>query len=81
MRTATLVLVGLLLCLQFANGLNGIDSADAISVSQFTCLKQNSYTLAILRGYRSVGQIDPNCKQNIQNAKQAGLEAEAYHFP
>lgn len=56
--------------------------ASLFSVSDFNCLKSSGYTFAIPRGWRSYGALDPNVKQNLKNAKTAGMaNVDVYLFP
>ena len=58
----------------------GVDISS--SVDQFTCMENQGYKFAIIRGYRSYGAVDAHVVQNIKNAKNAGMEdAGVYLFP
>jgi hypothetical protein len=60
---------------------NGVDIANPISASAFTCLKNAGNTFAIVRAYRSTGSLDPNANNNLNNARAAGLTTDVYMFP
>lgn len=59
----------------------GIDVANAITTSAFTCAKNAGYSFAIVRAWRSYGAFDPNVVANLKNAKSAGLTTDIYMFP
>ncbi|EGC31899.1 hypothetical protein DICPUDRAFT_39207 [Dictyostelium purpureum] len=59
----------------------GIDFAFGSNVADLSCFKGKGYSKAIIRCYQSIGQIDPNCKSSIENAKKAGLSVDVYIFP
>jgi hypothetical protein len=60
---------------------NGIDIANAMSATTFTCLKNQGNTYAIVRAFRSNGALDTNAASNLQNARTAGLTTDVYMFP
>jgi hypothetical protein len=60
---------------------NGIDIANPISASAFTCLRNQGNTYAIVRAFRSTGALDPNAASNLQSARSAGLTTDVYLFP
>jgi hypothetical protein len=64
---------------QTALAVLGVDISDAFS--DFTCLANQGYQFAIVRGYCSYGGVDANAPQNLKNAKAAGLIADVYLFP
>lgn len=51
----------------------GFDISQATSTATYTCLKNQGYSFAIVRAYRSTGTIDPAASQNLQSARAAGL--------
>mmetsp|Transcript_32873 Transcript_32873/g.57419 ORF Transcript_32873/g.57419 Transcript_32873/m.57419 type:complete len:207 (+) Transcript_32873:6130-6750(+) len=58
----------------------GVDVSEYTNV--FSCLKSSGYTFAIVRGYQSNGQVDPNAVNNIKNARSAGFSyVDVYAFP
>jgi len=60
----------------------GVDISDAVSLTDFQCLYQKSFTYAIVRYFRSTGQVDPNCAASVRNAHSAGLSnVDLYVFP
>jgi len=60
----------------------GADVSDALAQSDFQCLLNEGYSFAIPRGYQSLGQVDPNVVNNIQNARAAGFQnVDVYLFP
>ena len=45
-------------------------------------MKKNGYDFAIPRGWRSFGSLDPNVRNNVANAKAAGIKyVDVYMFP
>jgi len=72
----------LLLFVAVALCANGVDISDAVSTSGFQCLKQQGYSFAIVRCFRSTGSVDPNCASNVANAHSAGMSnVDIYVFP
>ena len=67
--------------LSYSKAVTGIDVSSPVSFSQFQCMKNSGYSLAIVRGYCPNGAIDPNAKATLENAKSAGINHDAYHFP
>lgn len=66
--------------------LPGILALRGVDVSQFThnfsCLRQEGFDFAIVRGLMSSGAVDLHAQTNIANAKAAGLEqVDVYLFP
>jgi len=53
----------------------------AVSQTQFTCLKNSGYSLAVVRAYRSNGSPDTNAPATLKAAKAAGLTTDVYMFP
>ena len=50
--------------------------------SSFSCLHSSGYNFAIVRGYQSSGNVDPNVVQNIKNARAGGMaNVDVYLFP
>ncbi|KAL4481945.1 hypothetical protein ABPG74_008034 [Tetrahymena malaccensis] len=47
----------------------------------YKCFVDNGYDLAIIRAYRSLGQIDTNANANLLNARAAGMKTDVYMFP
>ena len=48
----------------------------------FSCLHGAGYQFAIVRGYQSSGNVDPNVVQNIKNARAGGMaNVDVYLFP
>ena len=65
-----------------ADAVDGVDVSSAVMPSTWSCLKQHSYTFAIIRCYRSTGSPDPNCPHTIYNAWAGGMNyVDAYFFP
>jgi len=63
-------------------GVYGVDVAVAVSQSTWSCLIGQGYVYAIVRCYRSNGQIDSNAVATIKNAWAAGIErVDVYMFP
>ena len=65
------------------SGVYGADVSTALSVTDWTNLKNDrSSQFAIVRCYRSNGQLDENAPQTVKNARAAGLQwVDVYHFP
>jgi GH25 family lysozyme M1 (1,4-beta-N-acetylmuramidase) len=60
----------------------GVDVSQPTSVSAFSCLKNNGYHFAIVRGYQSNGHPDPNCPSTVSHAWSAGMShVDVYMFP
>jgi GH25 family lysozyme M1 (1,4-beta-N-acetylmuramidase) len=58
----------------------GVDVSDYVDT--FTCLRNSGYDFAIVRGYQSMGRVDPNAVSNIKNAHSAGfMYVDVYAFP
>lgn len=57
----------------------GVDLADKFT--NFACFKNSGYTFAIIRGYRSIGSVDPYGVANLKAAQSAGLTTDVYFFP
>ena len=45
------------------------------------CLKEKGQNFFIPRCYQSGGRVDPNCAENLDHAKAAGLHTDLYIFP
>uniref|UniRef100_A0A6B2LIR1 Lysozyme n=1 Tax=Arcella intermedia TaxID=1963864 RepID=A0A6B2LIR1_9EUKA len=59
----------------------GVDVSQAVSESAWKCL-HGSKSFAVVRGYQSVGRVDPNAEANVRNAKAAGIPyVDVYLFP
>lgn len=59
----------------------GVDVSTLVSTGSFTCLKNSGYSFAIVRAWRSNGQLDGNAVQNVNNANAAGMGVSMYMFP
>ena len=59
----------------------GVDISQLFSVSTYQCMKNNGVRFAIPRGYCSFGGVDSHVKENLANAKSAGLITDIYMFP
>lgn len=73
-----------LLCLTVPTTLAavGVDVSQYTSQGSFSCLNQNGYIFAIVRGYCSYGDVDPNVVSNIQNSINGGMQnTDVYLFP
>eukprot|EP00461_Guttulinopsis_vulgaris_P001469 UN01469 len=87
MMLARLALLIALFCvaLQFTNAYYAIDLAEKATVSQMRCFRETAKgTLMIIRGWRSLGSVDPNLVSNWNNALGAGYTADdisVYMFP
>lgn len=58
----------------------GVDVSDYVDT--FSCLRSAGYEFAIIRGYQSLGRVDPNAVKNIANAHSAGFKyVDVYAFP
>lgn len=58
----------------------GVDVSQLTNV--FSCLHSSGYTFAIVRGYQSSGNVDPNVVTNIKNARAGGMsDVDVYLFP
>eukprot|EP01088_Endostelium_zonatum_P002039 TRINITY_DN12465_c0_g1_i1.p1 TRINITY_DN12465_c0_g1~~TRINITY_DN12465_c0_g1_i1.p1 ORF type:complete len:215 (-),score=29.64 TRINITY_DN12465_c0_g1_i1:48-692(-) len=63
-------------------GAIGVDISQLTSVGSFQCLRNNGFNFAIVRGYESVGRIDPNVASSVANAWAAGFaHVDVYIFP
>jgi hypothetical protein len=76
-----LVVLCVSLVVAYPDRFYGIDVSDAVSQSQFACLLQQNLSFAIVRVFRSTGQVDPNAVQTIANAHAAGVRVDGYIFP
>jgi len=59
----------------------GVDVSSSVSESDWNCLKQNGYTYAIVRAWRSTGSPDPDAAASIKAANEAGVATDVYFFP
>ena len=60
----------------------GVDVSQPTSQSAFSCMVNNGYTFAIVRGYRSSGSVDPYVVSTVANAWSAGMaHVDVYMFP
>uniref|UniRef100_A0A914VXW6 Lysozyme n=1 Tax=Plectus sambesii TaxID=2011161 RepID=A0A914VXW6_9BILA len=65
-----------------ADGINGFDTVQSLTVDTIHCLKRNGYSAFIARVYVSSGNFDQVGMQNIKTANAAGLLfVDAYLFP
>eukprot|EP00826_Nyctotherus_ovalis_P058019 TRINITY_DN7951_c0_g3_i1.p1 TRINITY_DN7951_c0_g3~~TRINITY_DN7951_c0_g3_i1.p1 ORF type:complete len:233 (-),score=50.11 TRINITY_DN7951_c0_g3_i1:49-747(-) len=62
MRNCYLLLL-ISFCLNLALCTNGVTVRSA--VSNFTCFKKQNYVFAMLRGYLSIGKVDPSIRKNL----------------
>jgi hypothetical protein len=70
------------LTLQYAQATTGVDISAAVSTSSFSCMKSNGMNFAIPRAYCSYGGADANGKNNVNNARSAGIPyVDVYMFP
>eukprot|EP01088_Endostelium_zonatum_P016248 TRINITY_DN430_c0_g1_i1.p1 TRINITY_DN430_c0_g1~~TRINITY_DN430_c0_g1_i1.p1 ORF type:complete len:214 (-),score=44.97 TRINITY_DN430_c0_g1_i1:55-696(-) len=74
-------LVGLFLFATAAFALRGVDISQATSAAAFQCLKRDGYDFVVIRGYESVGRIDPNVATSASHAASAGVAVDVYIFP
>ncbi|EGC32614.1 hypothetical protein DICPUDRAFT_81570 [Dictyostelium purpureum] len=82
MRLFLLLISLIFLAVQRTVAFSGIDISQAASVGFFQCAKNAGFDFAIVRGYCSTGEIDPNGAQSIINARDAGVEyVDSYLFP
>jgi hypothetical protein len=72
-------MIGLIGLLSVAWSTLGVDLSTLCS--QFSCLKGDGKSFAIVRGYLSYGAVDPNVNTNIKNSQAAGLITDIYMFP
>jgi GH25 family lysozyme M1 (1,4-beta-N-acetylmuramidase) len=59
----------------------GFDISEHYSDKALKCMKDNGYSLMIVRSFFSYGAVDPNGRTMLANAHAVGLDAAAYHFP
>ena len=61
----------------------GVDLSVATTLADWQCLmSDHNVTYAIIRAYRSVGQVDSNCGNTIHSAAEAGVkDLGVYMFP
>ena len=79
-RSATAVIAAL--CLSSTIATTGVDYSTAQSVGTHQCWRDNGMEFAIPRAYYSNGQFDPKGKQNVDNARAAGIPyVDIYMFP
>ena len=50
----------------------GVDVSEPTSSSDFSCLKTNGFTFAIVRAFQSTGSPDPNAPGTINSAWSGG---------
>ena len=58
--------------LAFPSQYYGVDVSEPVSRSQWSCLRSNNLTFAIVRVFRSTGSVDPNAVKTLQEAQAAG---------
>lgn len=75
------LLVIFMVSIPYAECVLGVDVSQLFSTSTYQCMKSNGYSFAIIRAYRSYGALDPDAKQGLTNAKNAGLITDVYLFP
>jgi len=76
------ILVVLAVFIASSSATTGVDVSQAVTPGSWTCLKGQGVSFAIVRGYQSVGRLDPNARSNIANARAAGIAyVDAYIFP
>lgn len=69
-------------CVYVGQTAYGIDISTEYGVDDFNCLNQAGYSFVIVRCYRSSGEVDTNCPDNIANAWAANMSyVGAYIFP
>jgi hypothetical protein len=59
----------------------GVDVSQLFPTSTYQCMLNSGYSFISLRGYRSMGAVDPNVHANLQNARAAGFSPDIYMFP
>lgn len=60
----------------------GIDTAYNYTQAQWDCLRGKGYEFAVIRCYRSLGSVDPNCAETVLKARAAGFKRiDLYAFP
>jgi len=75
---AIILLVITFVCLTTA--FLGVDVSSSVSQSDWSCLKQNGYTYAIVRAWRSTGSPDPAAPATVAAANAAGVATDVYFF-
>ena len=61
---------------------HGVDVSQATSQSDFSCMKSNGYSFAIVRVYCSSGHTDSNGPTTMHNAWNGGMShVDGYIFP
>jgi hypothetical protein len=86
LMTTFLTMLALCLCLSLLWGQcaarSGVDLSVVTDNATWECLAANNISFAIVRAYRSLGQIDPNAPTTIDFAWKAGIPSvDAYMFP
>eukprot|EP01102_Stenamoeba_stenopodia_P009922 TRINITY_DN294_c0_g1_i2.p1 TRINITY_DN294_c0_g1~~TRINITY_DN294_c0_g1_i2.p1 ORF type:complete len:410 (-),score=61.92 TRINITY_DN294_c0_g1_i2:121-1350(-) len=83
--SASWALVALVACLCFSPVIHAffaVDVNDAVSQSQWQCIKGRNYARGIVRAWRSTGTFDTNAPATIKAAKAAGIGTiDVYLFP
>eukprot|EP00761_Pharyngomonas_kirbyi_P012006 gb/GECH01012033.1/.p1 GENE.gb/GECH01012033.1/~~gb/GECH01012033.1/.p1 ORF type:complete len:222 (+),score=42.63 gb/GECH01012033.1/:1-666(+) len=60
----------------------GVDISQRTSESAFSCLKNNGFDFAIVRGYHSTGRVDTAMPASVKNAWNGGMgHVDIYMFP
>lgn len=60
----------------------GVDFYALTDQSVFSCMANNGIDRVIIRGYRSLGEVDPSLAGNLQNAVNGGVPiVDVYLFP
>jgi hypothetical protein len=72
-----IILLSLLVLSYIGNSRLSIDFIIPYNTSVFKCIKDSGFSLVTLRAAFRQG-LDPNGIQNLNNAKNAGLETECY---
>jgi len=70
------------LAIGVATATKGVDISAAVSTSNFSCMKSSGMGFAIPRAWCSYGGNDANVKNNVNNARSAGIAyVDVYMFP
>jgi len=80
MNSVSFVVLATLVATAFAT--TGIDVSQLFPVSSWKCVRDYGYKFAIIRGYMSVGKVDPNVAASVNNAWAGGMDhVDLYMFP
>jgi hypothetical protein len=61
---------------------NGVDISVAAATSDLACMVKQGYNSIVVRCFRSIGSVDPNCASNVANAHAAGFDTvDIYMYP